>query len=358
MKISQEELEKLSSNLHSAMMRNDLVETTLVINQFLEHRVAIDNAIYLGVAPIFRAIQSGNIDIVRAILNAGASIYLTLINGRSPLDFAVKGTEIYNLLENYKSDKLPLHQNRDIDSSEEHILFIRPDGNCMYNAIIEGYRRLGSDNVPDLETLREWVHSRVTYSRGEEHEAYIRDLEIQLVNLIATFPRSSYNLEDIAGFNLEIYNIIRPYITLYDSDINVLDSIRRDRAVEQYTKTILNDGNWGRNVELWAMSRVLGIEIVVHTPDFTTRINNTGNEHPPSIHLRLAGNHYDLITHYSANEELLPIVDDTTIAAQQTEAEIIHLDNIYPADNSMAMLCVAALFIGVISSFDDNYFQW
>lgn len=345
-------LEKLTFSLHAAIMKGKLEEVIAITKQFQEHDIAIDNAVMAGVPPIFRAIQSGNINIVKAVVEAGATTHATLKNEKTPLDFAQKGTEIYNFLQNYKAETPNTES-----SPSVQILLIPPDGNCMYNAIIEGYRRLGRDDTPDLESLREMVYSRIMRSSDSERNVYIDLLETQLIELITTFPRQIESIADLAGFNLEIYNIIAPYIHLYDSGEPVLDLIRQNRVVNKYIETILTDGNWGRNVELWVISRVLGIEIIIHGPGSPITINNTGNDASPSVHLRFAGNHYDLITYPPSNEPNIPETENATTIFDSNE-DIIHVNDIYFHDDHMAIFCVAAIFIGCYSLYDNGYFQW
>lgn len=344
-------LDKLSSNLHATILSKKLRDINTVIEEFHHRKLSIDNAIIAGVPPIFRAIQSGDVAIVKVILNAGASVHATLPDGRRAIDFARENPEIYNLLTQHQS------QNIDPSPLQERILFIPPDGNCMYNSIIEGYRRLGRDNTPNLETLRERVYDRITTSTGEEHNEYINAIEQQLINLIDSFPRTAKNLEDLAGFNLQIYNTIRPYFLLYDSGIPVLDSMRQNGAVDQYIETILINGNWGSDVELFVMSRVLDIEIIIHGPGSPIVINNAENEHPPSIHLSFTEDHYNLITHHSINANPINMEEEDTSYTFLNE-DIIDLDQILSIDSPIAMLCAAAFLMVGISLCDNEYFQW
>lgn len=343
-------LEELTSNLHAAIMANNLKELIVIIKLFHQYNIAIDNALLSGVSPIFRAIQSRNIDIVRAIINAGASIYTILRDGRSSLDLAEKDTEIYNLLKQHQQNI----QNEESSTSEQ-ILFIPPDGNCMYNAIIEGHRRLGLGNTPDLETLREWVYSEITQATGTQRECYINELEMHLISLIATLPRTYQTLADFNGLSIGMYSILQPYLSLYDSGTPIVESIRENGLINRYIDTILANGSWGGEVELQAISRVLEIEIIVHGSGYTTTINNSGSEHPPFISLEHTGDHYNLITYLST-----PLTEEYTIEPPYPplELEVEHLENPSSEDNSMTMLCIAALFIGCCSLYDNGYFQW
>jgi hypothetical protein len=346
-------LQSLSSNLHAAIWSKNIKEIIAVVEKFHQRKLSIDNAVMAGVTPLFRAIQSKNIDIVKVIINAGASVHSTLPDGRSALDYAKESPDIYNLLTQ--------HQSQNIDSSflEEQILFIPPDGNCMYNSVLEGYRRLGRDDTPDLSTLREMVYDRIINSTGGEHNEYTHAIEQQLINLIANFPITIENLEDLAGLNLEIYNIIKPYILLYNSGTPVLDSMRQNGAVNQYIETILTSGNWGRDVELSVMSRVLDIEIIIHGPGAPIIVNNAENEHAPSIHLSFTGNHYNLIIHHAMNTHLFNIEEeDEDISYIFPDEEQFISDQILPNDLPVEMLFVATILMVGISLYDNEFFQW
>ncbi len=256
--------------------------------------------------------------------------------------------------------KLHIINNKLYSLNEQHriffegtILLIKNNGDCMYNAILEGYRRLELDDYT-LEQLREAVHNSIYLNQ----ELYIKELEAQLIANIRD--------ADLHGFSPSMQLRLSEYVSMYQTGIeeqNILEMMRQDRIVEQYISSILMNGNWGGNVELGVISRVLGVELIIHRADgLIVRINNSGNDYAPAIHLEYNGGHYNLILDYNAHE-IIPPLEDVIISTEDifitellpdSEAEITLSNKVYNSNYSMEICCLFLLIVGISHYYNDG----
>ena len=183
------------------------------------------------------------------------------------------------------------------DRSVVEILPISPDGNCMYNTIIQGIQRLplnyNGDRGITLEELRREVAARIIKAPEEatavsdSFQGYVELLELQL--------QASVIDQDFAGFSGRMLDNLMSLRGLSDEDI--LNGIREYSLVDQYIEMIEENQAWGGNVELGIMSRILDVQFVIHRRDAAAPHieNHTGRENAYAIHMDYTGDHYNLI---------------------------------------------------------------
>lgn len=177
------------------------------------------------------------------------------------------------------------------------ILPILPDGNCMYNTIIQGIRRLplgyNGNREITLAELRKKVAEKIKNApkeatgNNDSFQDYVEVLELQLqANVID---------QDFAGFSGRILDNLMSLRGL--SDEAVLSGIRERSIVSQYIEMIEQNQAWGGNVELGIMSRILDVQFIIHRRGAAASHieNHTGREDAYAIHMDYTGDHYNLI---------------------------------------------------------------
>ncbi len=172
---------------------------------------------------------------------------------------------------------------------------ISEDGNCMYNAVLEGIKILpnydGNQDIT-LSQLRQNIANEINQNIGD----YFDLLVTQIVAAIRD--------QDIVGFIGEVSKDIRSLIIYrcrsidLGSNIDEIDQVVQNRVetqgvVQHYIDMIEQDQAWGGGVELSIMSRLLNIQIIVHRPDMEDIIVGTNNNQ--IIELDYNGTHYNLI---------------------------------------------------------------
>jgi hypothetical protein len=177
------------------------------------------------------------------------------------------------------------------------VLWINPDGDCMYNSALAGIRRLPGyegNRMISLEGLRGRVAQIINDNMGQ----YFDQLNIQIFEAIRDVDLRGFQgdmLESIMDLSNQRKVLIGT--NLVQLDQNIRDFIAQQGVVQQYIEMIQSRAAWGGAVELGIMSEILEVQLVVHRRGGTIDppINNTGNVAAPTLDLDYNGGHYNLI---------------------------------------------------------------
>ncbi len=184
---------------------------------------------------------------------------------------------------------------------------IMADGNCMYNAIIEGISRMGinSENIIDANHLRRRVYNTINQRIQEEGDDLISDIESQLINSIA---ERNYD-----GYNQGIAEALRSL----ENNENILSMIQSSNLAMRYIESIQENGVWGGEIELRIISSELGIRIRIYREN--ERFINIGlDEEAPEINLQYNHGHYDL--RIPNNDHLSTLSEPQSYISDQTSS--------------------------------------
>lgn len=196
---------------------------------------------------------------------------------------------------------------------QPRIIAIDMDGNCMYNSLLAAVARLASyegNRHRTLEELRKEIADEIKQNQAQYFEA----LEVQIFENIRD--------GDFAGFQGTLRTIIQElHFTRENArvrgenlvivDDNIRELIATGGIVGDYINMIQHNAAWGGNVELGILSRIMGVQIIVHrrNGNIDSPINNTGNADALEVHLDYNGGHYNLII--MPNEEQVPLLEFT-----------------------------------------------
>jgi len=216
------------------------------------------------------------------------------------------------------------------------VLWVNPDGDCMYNSALAGIRRLPEYEGNRMMSLAE-LRGRVTQIINDNIGQYFDQLNIQIFEAIRD--------GDLRGFRDEILESIKDLgeqrkalvgTDRDELDQNIRDFIAQQGVVQQYIEMIQSRAAWGGAVELGIMSEILEVQLVVHRRGGTIDppINNTGNAIAPIVDLDYNGGHYNLILNPGMEMEhfgvvsSLPKIDHEATTAIEEGTPINLQDNV------------------------------
>lgn len=179
------------------------------------------------------------------------------------------------------------------------IMAIDMDGNCMYNSLLAAIRRLSNYEGNRHRTLEE-LRKEIAEEIKQNQALYFEALEVQIFENIRD--------GDFVGFQGVFRTIIQElHFTRENArlrgenlvivDDNIRELIATGGIVGDYINMIQLNAAWGGNVELGILSRIMGVQIIVHrrNGNIDPPINNTGNVDALEVHLDYNGGHYNLI---------------------------------------------------------------
>lgn len=221
---------------------------------------------------------------------------------------------------------------------------IAPDGDCMYMSIITKYNLMHQDQV-DLVSIKKAVADFLTEN--------ISLISNQLLQIILDGEFDGVTNETL---KLHLMNLSSSFKEELLTQDEIMQLIMLYKLSELYINAIRKSGNWGDNLQLTIISKLLGFSVVVHNLDGTTiTINNTGNDTADEVHLMFNNNHYDLISGfiYSAphilhfienleNESVNRAIDEE----QQALFLIQHPEQSKLSEPEVVNILGAAVFIG------------
>lgn len=321
-------------SIYNAIIANNYSEVQRIVNQLQINSIDIDELAFKGVTPLLRAIYCDHIELVKLLLEAGSDINKAFKGEKTAFDFAKENPAIHTLLLKHHQEKVNIG----------YIYPIDQNGNCMYNAILEGYRRIGFTNSDynNAETLRAAVISVILSS-----QEYIERLESQLIANIRD--------NDIYGFAPDMQEEIS---ALHDA-LTRGEKISVSELLTRYINSIGTASNWGGNVELGIINSILGVQIIVHRTDgLVIAVNDSENQDAPEIHLHYDGAHYDLIisaTFTKTESEISSNGYDGDIDTSDEDQEIIPPIENYYYNHYLEMAIVALLAIGYTMFYDDSH---
>ncbi len=102
-------------------------------------------------------------------------------------------------------------------------------------------------------------------------------------------------------------------------DDNIRELIATGGIVGDYINMIQHNAAWGGNVELGILSRIMGVQIIVHrrNGNIDPPINNTGNLNALEVHLDYNGGHYNLIIMPGMEQD--PLLESTVPSSNNTD---------------------------------------
>lgn len=228
------------------------------------------------------------------------------------------------------------------------VLWVNPDGDCMYNSALAGIRRLPEYEGNRMMSLAE-LRGRVTQIINDNIGQYFDQLNIQIFEAIRD--------GDLRGFRGEILESIKDLgeqrkalvgTDRDELDQNIRDFIAQQGVVQQYIEMIQSRAAWGGAVELGIISEILEVQLVVHRRGGTIDppINNTGNALAPIVDLDYNGGHYNLILNPGMEMEhfgvvsSLPKIDHEATTAIEEGTPINLQDNVPREPESDSLVVV------------------
>ena len=212
------------------------------------------------------------------------------------------------------------------------IMAIDMDGNCMYNSLLAAIRRLSNYEGSRHRTLEE-LRKEIAEEIKQNQVLYFEALEVQIFENIRD--------GDFVGFQGVFRTIIQElHFTRENArlrgenlvivDDNIRELIATGGIVGDYINMIQLNAAWGGNVELGILSRIMGVQIIVHrrNRNIDPPINNTGNVDALEVHLDYNGGHYNLIImpgmeHDQLVEHIDPPINNTDIL-DMSSGEVEH----------------------------------
>jgi len=201
------------------------------------------------------------------------------------------------------------------------IMAIDMDGNCMFNSLLAAVRRLTSYEGNRHRTLEE-LRKEIAEEIEQNQALYFEALEVQIFENIRD--------GDFAGFQGVFRTIIQElHFTRENArargenlvivDDNIRELIATGGIVGDYINMIQHNAAWGGNVELGILSRIMGVQIIVHrrNGNIDPPINNTGNLNALEVHLDYNGGHYNLIIMPGMEQD--PLLESTVPSSNNTD---------------------------------------
>jgi hypothetical protein len=205
------------------------------------------------------------------------------------------------------------------------ILTIDGNGDCMFNSIIQGLRRIHGAQLPlwARHSTARIIRNRVADEIDRNMGQYFVEITYQLAQNIRDGEFAGYP----AVLADEMQRLYEQRSTAFATGVNMqqaednIEQFVHGGAVGQYIDSLRNPGElWGGAVELGVLSRMLGAQFMVYRRhgEFY-HIDNTGLADAPRIDLDYTGNHYNLILlpgmeSYAFNSYLDECCDDLSHA--------------------------------------------
>ena len=228
-------------------------------------------------------------------------------------------------------DKFKIFKTHKIQSEQPipDILTIKGDGDCIYNSILAGIKRLPDginidiillDNIHiDLNTLNLAQLRGIVADYIEAHQGYYFDL-------IAFQIADNIRHNELAGYPKSMRDEMQILANAYHSKQNIqavehnIQQFINNGIVGQYINLMRNTYDsgqeviWGGAVELGIISEILGIQFYVYRRGGEYyHIDNTQTDNAHRVDLDYTGDHYNLI--------LLPtmLVDSNQVTGELLE---------------------------------------
>lgn len=171
------------------------------------------------------------------------------------------------------------------------------DGNCMYNAVLQGAQEALQNQSPSQITTVSELRTRVANEIETNYGHYFDELVTQLVTIVRDedyfgLPKSMAN--KLKGLNKQFRKWGREGLTADEISEKLRQIIEKKGIIETYRTMISLNQTWGGNVELGIMSQILRIQIIVHREGNSIPINNSNIQNALTVDLEYDGSHYDL----------------------------------------------------------------
>jgi hypothetical protein len=203
---------------------------------------------------------------------------------------------------------------------------ISTNGDCMFNAVMEGSRRIYGNDVDEitLDAIRADVADELDKNLDEYEHALVDQMHenVRANNLVGYGHKGDLlydalnELANTRQTRIEArVNALRA-LPLDEDDTTILQQAKEDIDYEIteeirdlvifYPDRVRARGFWGGNAELVILSKRMGVQIIVHRNDggVNPPINHTENPDAPIVRLAYNGDHYDLIAEAETPAEL------------------------------------------------------
>lgn len=212
-----------------------------------------------------------------------------------------------------ESDEFKIPYFKWLDENGYAMREIKPDGNCLYNAVLEGIKRIVPDHQlagEDAASLRMTVHGAIVSSQDLK-ECIIMMLVGDFWDEVKSLAHANqdfvlYNVpEEVKNKFHEFYNRCLSVGSALESmdllDIEVLEWIGNEGWLA-YSQGIADGVTFSGGVEAQVLSRLFDTPIRIHKVEAHAKpiLQDVGDCNVPEkkiLHLLLKGQHYSLLMH-------------------------------------------------------------
>lgn len=181
------------------------------------------------------------------------------------------------------------------------VLPIRGNGDCMFNSIIQGLRRLHGAHLPlwARHSTASIIRNRIADEIDSNMGQYFVEITYQLAQNIRDGEFAGYPdvlADEMRRLYEQRQNAFATGVNIQLAE-NKIEQFVHGGAVGQYIASLRKPHElWGGPIELGILSRMLRVQFMVYRRhgEFY-HIDNTGLDNAPRIDLDYTGNHYNLI---------------------------------------------------------------
>lgn len=187
-----------------------------------------------------------------------------------------------------------------------NLINIKPDGNCLFNAVIKG---LVLEEIPIAETLKDHFQLRklvVNYMKKNLKD--YSQLIIQQIDI--SINEFCYLKNDFAfrGYSVKFTAVVVNWISAQGEPTpqntkmfkleNQDDQGFKEQLIILYIENLLNDNIWGGGIELQTVCDMFKIEVVLYDKETQEILGSIGEDNKDGkINLTYNGTHYDVAIH-------------------------------------------------------------